>query len=328
MKGFSSLALLLVFAGALVGCGGGGSDEAGASASSQEGVVKLHALAGPDDLAILMAQKQGFFEKAGLDVQLAPPVSPDETISAVANGEDDLGIVQMPQLVLAKEEGSPVVAVASVVPLATATIIWSKASGARMVAELKGKTIGVTGIPYQEGFLESALARHGLSLQDVQIKQVGSQLVPALREGRVDAIFGGALNKERVELEAEGPELTIKSSRVLGIPPYEEFVLIAKPSTVAEDPKLVRDFVTAMASGVEAATEDPQTSADLVTESESPAPDPTVVKTQVEATLGVLSRTGEMEVGFARRLVDWMYEQHMIEEKVPLKALMTKAYRE
>jgi putative hydroxymethylpyrimidine transport system substrate-binding protein len=287
--------------------------------------VSVHEIEGPDDLGLLMAEKQGIFEEAGLDVRIAAPTGAVRTVSAVAKGEDDFGIVQMPQVVIAREEGLSIVAVGSVIPLSTATMIWTEGSGIPTAADLKGKTIAVPRVPYLEEFLEGVLARQGLSPRDVRIERVRSGLVPALVNGHADAIFGASLNKERIELEARKLNLVIKSAAVLGIPPYEEFVMVSRPALVANDPHLVREFMAAVAKGADAALEDPEASAGLIAETESPRRDRAVAKTQAESTVLMLSRTGHMEPGFARQLVDWMSDQHLIEEKVPVETLMTNA---
>ena len=53
-------------------------------------------------------------------------------------------------------------------------------------------------------FLQSFLARGGLTLDDVEVRRVGYELVSALTDGEVDAIFGGSWNIEGAVLEARG----------------------------------------------------------------------------------------------------------------------------
>ncbi|HVD40091.1 MAG TPA: ABC transporter substrate-binding protein [Solirubrobacterales bacterium] len=333
MRSLYTSFLAVAIAMALGGCGGGTGEEADAnasahvepdrSASTEKVPVTLHQIEGPDDLGLLMAEKQGYLEEAGLDVRIAAPVGVNRAVSAVAKGEDDFGIVPMPQVVIAKEEGRPIVAVGSVIPLATATIIWTQGSGIPTAANLKGKTIAVPRVPYLEGLLRAVLSHQGLSLGDVKVERIDSGLVPALASGRADAIFGASLNDERIELEAQKLKLVVKSAAVLGIPPYEESVMVSRPALVANDPQLVREIMGAVAKGATAALEDPQASAGLIAETESPPPAGAVAKTQAETTGLMLSRTGHMDLNVARKLIDWMYDQHLIREKLPVATVMT-----
>jgi ABC-type nitrate/sulfonate/bicarbonate transport system substrate-binding protein len=72
-------------------------------------------------------------------------------------------------------------------------------------------------------------------------------LVSALLSGRADAIFGGSWNVEGIELESRGAEPVITRIQDLGIPDYEELVMVARSDLVADDPRLIRDFMSAVA---------------------------------------------------------------------------------
>jgi ABC-type nitrate/sulfonate/bicarbonate transport system substrate-binding protein len=103
-----------------------------------------------------MALHRGFLEDVGLDVWAGSPLEPNRPASYVAKGTDDFGVVQQPQVVIAREKGMPIVAIGSVISL--------KGSKIRGIRGLEGKTIAVPGIPYQERFLRALLARAGLTL--------------------------------------------------------------------------------------------------------------------------------------------------------------------
>ncbi|HET9199218.1 MAG TPA: aldehyde dehydrogenase family protein [Solirubrobacterales bacterium] len=208
MKGFCLLlagaALLVVFLG--VGCGGGDDGpeattsepaaETQKPAASKEKFpselkVTVDGWEGPQTIGILMAEKRGYFKDEGLDVWVGVPATPSRPVAYVADHTDDIGVTQAPAVVAAAEKGRPIVAVGSLVAHPTAAMIWLRSSGIGSIAELKGKTIGIPGVPFQEEFLESALRGAGLNPGDVEIKKVGYDLVTDLLEGRIDAAFGG-----------------------------------------------------------------------------------------------------------------------------------------
>lgn len=328
---------LAAAAALLSGCGGGG-EGAGATATNpssnppppitKEVHVILDGQQGPETLGILMAIHKGYFEDAGIYVFAGVPLEPNRPVSYVAKGIGSIGVAQEPQVVIGKEKGAPVIAVGSLVPQPTAAMIWLQGSKIHGIADLRGKTIAVPGAPFQKAFLKAVLERAGLTLDDVTVDKAGYNLVPALISGRADAIFGGSANIEAVELESRGEKPAITPVQDLGIPDYEEDVVIAQTDLVAKDPELIRNFMSAVARGTAAAVEDPQEAVNAIkyaVEAEPPADDRTI-EAQIEATLPLLSRSGQMSPDRATQLVDWMHEEGLIERKPPVSSLLTNKY--
>jgi putative hydroxymethylpyrimidine transport system substrate-binding protein len=206
-------------------------------------------------------------------------------------------------------------------------MIWLKRSRIGGIADLKGKTIAIPGLPFQQGFLEKVLAQGGLTRGDVKVRSVGYETVPDLVSGRADAIFGRS-NLQGAELEARGLEPIVTRVQDLGVPAYNEIVLIAQADCVAKRPKLFRRFLAAVARGTTAAVKDPAgTVKALEAESEhNPETGRKAMRAQLKATSPLLSKNGYVSPGQARGLVDWMREEEMILRKVPVKALLTNAF--
>jgi putative hydroxymethylpyrimidine transport system substrate-binding protein len=290
--------------------------------------VTLDGQEGAENVGIVMAQKRGFFADAGLAVSVLGPALPARPVPYVATREDDLGVTQEPQLVLAKEKGAPVVAVGSLIGRPTAAMIWLKKSRIDGMADLKGKTIAIPGVPFQKAFLKSCLARYGLTLADVKVKNVGYELVPALVSGRADAIFGGSPNLEGVALESRGLETVATPLQSLGAPRYEELVVIARTDRVAKEPGLIRGFMSAVARGTAAAMEDPHEAIEAIEEVNAGTANLNrkVLEAQLSATLPLLSRSGYMDPEVAAHLVSWMHGEGMIENPPLISDLLTNEF--
>jgi len=319
------------------GCGGGTEAETGPETTHAHAEkpthlkkvrVTLDGQEGAETAGIVMAGKLGYFTDLGLSVSILSPALPARPIPYVATREDDLGVAQEPQLVLSKEKGTPVVAVGSLIGRPTAAMIWLKKSHIASIADLKGKTVAIPGVPFQEAFLKSCLARYGLTLDDVKIKTVGYNLVAALAKGRADAIFGGSPNVEGVALESQGLPTVITRLKALGVPSYEELVVVARTDRVAKEPNLIRDFMSAVARGTAAAIEDPTGAVEAIEEVNAGTAnlDREVLEAQLAATLPLLSRDGYMDLEKARRLAGWMHEEGMVKKPPPPSALLTNKY--
>ncbi|HET7508790.1 MAG TPA: ABC transporter substrate-binding protein [Solirubrobacterales bacterium] len=336
----------------LSGCGGGsGSDTAettaaGAETSETETAaseaktaekcpavpdrslnVALDEWENPETAGILMANKRGYFADAGLEVSTLAPPGPAAVVSDVVAGYDAIGVSHEPEVVLAQEEGEPIVIVGSLVQKPTAALIWLKQSHIKSIADLKGKTIAIPGLPFQERFLEKALAQGGLTLEDVKVESVANEVLADLAGGRADAIFA-PWNLRGPELEARGLDPVAKSVQSFGAPAYDEIVLIAQADCASQRPKIFRKFLSAVAHGTAAAIEDPEGAVKAFkTEYETnPETSRKALEAQIKATFPLLSKSGYVSPAQAQGLVDWMYEEGMIQRKVPVEKLLTNRY--
>src|SRR3954454_7429363 len=161
---------VLALALALAACGEK-SEEGGGERQSFS--LTLDFYPNPDHAGIYMAQKLGYFEEAGLDVSIDAPSDPAAPVKQVAAGRTDLAISYEPEVALAREHGLDVVAVGALVNRPLTSLIWLKASGIKGVGDLGGRTIATAGIPYQDAFLKTILARVDLTPDDVEAVNVG-----------------------------------------------------------------------------------------------------------------------------------------------------------
>ena len=321
----TALAVLLI-----AGCGGGGSDPEATTAAPagppREVRVTLAGKAGAQDLGIMTAEARQLFTDAGLRPVVASPAAPRRPVPYVLNGTDELGAALLPQVIEAKAKGAPLTVIGSEVAQPTMAMIWPRDSGFESIADLAGKTIAVPGIPVEEEFLRVMLEQAGLSLSDVEVLAVGYDLVPALLDGRADAIFGAAANVEGAELEALGEKPIVTPVQTTGAPDYEELVMIARGDTLAKDPTLASDFMGAVTAGATAAAEDPSGAFDTIEESAwaSTEADAKTTRAQVEATLPLLSTTGAVDPDEVQDLVDWMAREGMIRKPFPASELIAE----
>ena len=122
-------------------------------------------------------------------------------------------------MVLAHEQGLDVVAIGALVNRPLTSMIWLGKSGIKGVADLKGKTVATAGIPYQDAFLKTILARAKLSPDDVKAVNVGFGLLPALLSGSAQAMLGGFSNVEGVDLRERGKARSSPRSTSSASPP-------------------------------------------------------------------------------------------------------------
>ena len=197
----------------------------------------------------------GYFEENDINVDVYTPSDPASILQTVASGRDEFGISYQPDLLLARSEGIPVVAVHSIVKTPLNSIMTLGDSGIDNPSKLKNKTIGYPGIPLNIGILTSILEEQDLTIDDVELVDVGFDLVPALLSERVDAIIGAFWSHESILIELEGREVNILKFEEWGIPKYHELVLVTSEEYFKNNEEIVEKFVDAFSRGYEESIE-------------------------------------------------------------------------
>lgn len=213
---------------------------------------------------IFMALANGYFEEEGLDVDVQVPADPTTALQLVATGDDDFTISYQADVLYARSQGLEVQSIAALVQHPLNTIMALESSGIDDPADLEGKTVGVTGVPSDEAMLGVVLEDAGLSLDDVEVVNVGFDLMPSLLGGSVDAIIGGYYVHEAILAEQQGKPVVAMNVQDHGVPDYYELLMVTGDAFAAEHPDAVDGFIRALQRGYEAAAADPTAAVDAL----------------------------------------------------------------
>jgi putative hydroxymethylpyrimidine transport system substrate-binding protein len=322
LPGTAALAALvatIALALGLAACGEKSEEVTGAAKTPL--TLTLDFYPNPDHAGIYMAEKLGYFDDAGLDVSIQTPSDPAAPTKLVAAGQSDLAISYEPEVLLAHDNDLDVVAIGALVDSPLTSMIWLAKSGIRGIADLRGKTIATAGIPYQDAYLKTILARANLSPGDVSTVNVGFGLLPAILGGKADAMLGGFRNVEGVDLRLRGKAPVVTPVDQLGVPTYAELVLLANRERLEEDPEPYRLFLAALSRGTAAAVKSPEATVGALLEA-NPDLDPKLTRAEVDATLPLLSADGRMDAAAWAEFIGWMAENELIgSEPAPSQVL-------
>jgi putative hydroxymethylpyrimidine transport system substrate-binding protein len=300
----------------IAACGDGDEPSTGSATNPQPFTLDLDWYVNPDHAGIYSALDRGFFEQVGLDVQPQVPSDPSAPIKEVAAGRADLAVSYEPEVLLAQDKGLDVQAVGAIVDQPLTSLISLPKAGVTGAASLDGKTVGTAGIPYQSDYLETILQTAGLPSSAAKEVNVGLNLLPTLLGGKVDAILGGFRNIEGVDLQQRGLDPRIVPVDQLGVPTYDELVLVARRATVDQHPEAIRSFIAALARGTDYAIGHPQEAANAVLAA-GQGLDPMQTRAEVDATLPLLAGTpggpyGFMDPGQWSAYAAWMAAHELI----------------
>ena len=307
------LAVVIILA--VAACGGGGNGGGSAPVT-----LTLDWTPNPDHVAFYYAKETGLFAKEGLNVSIHAPSDPAAPLKLVAAGRSDLAVSYEQEVFFAAEKKLPVVAVASVVgqPLNS---FMSIEPGIHELADLRGKSVGITGVPADYAALESAGLRH-----DVKIVDVGYSLLPALLSHKVDAVLGVYRNVEGIDLHQRGYTPTVIPLDRAGVPTYDELVLVASSDRLRSSrsyEQRVHKFVEAFQRGTANARAHPDRSLEIL--AKVTASKHSFLAASTPATLALLGN-GCLSRPEWQRFGAWMHGHGLLQDPVAAGDVMTTRF--
>ncbi|MDX1605940.1 MAG: ABC transporter substrate-binding protein [Candidatus Competibacterales bacterium] len=214
------------------------------AAAAEKLTVLLDWFVNPDHGPLVVARERGYFAAAGLEVELVAPADPNAPPKLVAAGEADLAVGYQPQLHLQIDQGLPLVRVATLVATPRNSLVTLAEGPVQSVTDLAGRKVGYSVGGFEDALLGAMLARHGLTLADVELVNVNFALTPALASGQVAAVIGAFRNFELNQLDLNGTPGQAFYPEEQGVPAYDELILLAHRDR-ADDPRIGR-FVDAL----------------------------------------------------------------------------------
>jgi putative hydroxymethylpyrimidine transport system substrate-binding protein len=307
----------LVLAALLAGCGEKSEAVTGTAGTSQPFTLMLDWFPNADHAGIYQALADGDFAKAGLDVHVQTPSDPATPLKLLAAGKVDAAISYEPEVLLARNQDLPLVSVAALVQRPLTSIVSIGSKHIRSPANLKGKRIGDAGIPYQHAYLTTILSRAGVPANSVKEINVGENLIPAMLSGRVDATLGAYWNVEAIQLAQLHKHPNVIHMEQVGVPTYDELVVVVRKDTIVNHPNLVRRFVQALGRGYETVRRNPQAAVTNLVHASSGL-DPKLQLASIQATLPAFFPSdpanpwGWQDPKQWAAYGQWMLSQHLI----------------
>ena len=258
MRRLFGVATAVIAVLALAACGQKKESLTATKGSSQSLTLMLDWFPNADHVGIYQALAEGDFSHSDLDVHLQVPSDPAQPLQLLAAGKVDLAVSYEPEVMLARDRGEPLVAVAALVQQPLTSIVSVGSKRIRSPSDLRGKTVGDAGIAYQHAYLTTILSHAHLSPSSVKEVNVGASLVPAMLSGRVDATLGAYWNYEAIQLQQLGKNPNVIRMNQVGVPTYNELVLVARSNELTGGGiDLVRRFVQALGRGYGSVRSDP-----------------------------------------------------------------------
>lgn len=190
------------------------------------------------------AQRNGYYQEEGLDVQIVEGSTSKPSLQEVMSGHAHYGIGDS-DILLSRVSGKPVVAMAAIFQHSPYVLLSLKERNIESAADLIGKRIMLSN--------DQGAAQFRALLKNQQFEMANTTILPHswrlqdLIEGKVDAVSAYAMD-EPIQLENMGYTPSMISYQKLGVDFYGD-VLFTTEQELADHPERVEKFLRASKRG-------------------------------------------------------------------------------
>lgn len=234
-----------------------------------------------------VAAAKGYFAEAGLEVSFDYNFENDvvQRVAGWPESQVEFATASGTSTLLARQQGIPVVTVMTLYQEFPIVFFAKAATGLKSADDLRGQTVGIPG-NFGESLYGLLALRYANNLDEsaFTVQEIGFTQAQAVLEDQVPVAIGYAMN-EPVILREQGEEVDVL--RVADVYNLAANGIIVSERLVAEEPELVRSFITASVRGLRDTLDNPDEAFELSLSfiPEATLGDPTLQRQVLQETL-------------------------------------------
>lgn len=275
------------------------------------------------------AIENGYYADEGLKVNIRFPSGVNDALSLVAAGRAEIGIYYQQDSIMARiNQSVPIKSIGTIVHSPLNVVLSLKEKNIVAPSDLVGKKIGYASTELSEAVIRAIMENAGADSSDIELIDVGFDLMSAMTTGQVDATIGCALNHEVPQLEKEGFEVNVLRLADCGIPNYYEAMFLSSDKLIDTDSELLRKFLRASKKGFEDMKSDPEKALEILLSNQSADNFPLSKSVERESMALLLSLMENDDAAFLsqndkvwQENVDWLYSEGLINQKPQISEL-------
>lgn len=276
------------------------------------------------------AIEKGYYADEGLKVNIRFPSNANDAMSLVAAGKAQVGLYYQQDVIMARaNQKVPVRAIGAVVQSPLNIVLNLKSANIHSPKDLVGKTIGYAGTELSEALIRSMMANVGADYSDVQMIDVGFDLMSSMTTGNVDATIGCYINHEVPQMIEQGFDVQYFMVDEYGVPTYYEGVFISNDEMIKNDPETLKAFLRASAKGFADMKADPEGALAVLLKNQNEENFPLSESVERQSMTMLLPLMETDAAPFLsqseevwQKNIDWLYDQGLITGKPPVSDLM------
>lgn len=279
---------------------------------------------------IYTAIERGYYAEEGLDVNVRFPANANDALSLVAAGKAEIGMYYQQDVIQAvANQGTKIKSIGAIVQSPLSVVLSLKDKNITGPENLVGKTVGYGGTALSEAVVKSMMEYVGADASDVNLIDVGFELMSSMTTGNVDATIGCLVNHEVPQMEEEGFDVNYFMADGYGIPNYYEEVFLANNEMIQQEPEVLEGFLRASKKGFEDFKNDPNGCLAILMNNQNEENFPLTQSVEEKSCETLLPLMESDEVPFLTQTeecwqenIDWMSESGLIDKKVDVSDVM------
>lgn len=325
----------LAMTAAMTGCGSGESEPE--TSGLVDVKLMLDYTPNTNHTGIYVAQEQGLYKDAGLNVEIIEP-GDNATTSMVAAGKADFGISYQEDVTyaLTSEDPLPIKTIAAVVQHNTSGFVALESMGIESVKDFEGKTYAGWGAPSEEAVIHAVMNEAGADFDKLTIVGADGSGIAGLSDetgpNKVNLgweFYGWAvIQAMQAGYDVKYIPLNELDKRL----DYYTPVIITNDDMIANDPDTVKKFMEATKKGYEYAIEHPEEAAKILHDKALPDTDLSFLEASQEYLSQEYAKDapswGVMKDSVWNDYTDFMYECGLIDHKIEASAQYTNEFVE
>lgn len=322
---FKVVLLITVLGLTLAGCAQGTTDETKLIPVK----VMLDWVPNTNHTGIYVAKEKGWYEDAGLDVEIVRPPE-GGTAQLIGAGQGDFGISYQEEVTYARSNNLPVVSVAAVIQHNTSGFASPKERNITSAKDFEGKKYGGWGSPVENAVIESIMKKENADIKQVEFINIGTNdFFTLAKRGDIDFawIYYGWTG-----IEAEIRDYPLNYLELRNLETELDFytpLIIVNETYIKENPDNIKKFLEATTKGYEFAIENPQEAAQSLLSQEQ-GMDKELVENSQEWLAAKYQEDAE-QWGIQKQAVwenyaKWMVKSGLIPEMIDVEKAFTNEF--
>lgn len=280
----------------------------------------------PDHLPFLIAFEKGWFEEAGLGVEMVEPEEHLDAVAEIEAGEMDLAVTEPLHLVEDACEGKDVVGIARFLHT-NGGVMYLEESGIERPRDMAGKRIQYPGAPGPGGpaIVGTMIEADGgtYDAEDFEAVNNGFYHTDALLEDKADLATLVFYNFEVIEARHRGAEADFFALKDWGVPDFCQLILITSPELLDEKREAFSTFLEITQRGLDFAHQHPQEARDIYFRRTETDADDALTNAIFGATVPCFTFDFAMTDTYYGRLQRWLRDRGLVDRTLDHDAFWT-----
>ena len=281
---------------------------------------------------IYTAIERGYYAEEGLKVNVQFPSNANDALSLVAAGKAEIGLYYQHDIIQGvANQDIGVKGIAAVVQSPLNIILSLAEENIHSPSDLVGKTVGYAGTALSEALVYTMMEYVGADISDVELVDVGFELMSSMTTGNVDATIGCLVNHEVPQMEYEGFDVDYFMVNDHGIPNYYEAVFLSNDEMIENESEVLAGFLRASARGFEDFQADPEGCLEILLNNQNEENFPLTPEVEQQSCEVLLPLMESEDLPFLsmreedwQKNIDWMYDAGLIDQKVEVSDVMAE----